>query len=67
VTCDRRGVVNIDRATGATNRRGVFAGGDNVNGADLVVTAIRDSRIAAEAMLAYLAALDVRAEARASA
>jgi glutamate synthase (NADPH/NADH) small chain len=67
VTCDRWGMVSIDRATGATNRRGVFAGGDNVNGADLVVTAIRDARIAADAMLSYLAELDVPAEIRISA
>ena len=67
VTCDRWGVVGIDRATGATDRPGVFAGGDNVNGADLVVTAIRDARIAADAMLAYLAGLDARTEVRASA
>ena len=58
VTCDTWGDVVVDRATGATDRPGVFAGGDNVNGADLVVTAIRDGRIAAEAMLAYLAELD---------
>lgn len=67
VACDRWGVVGIDRTTGATDRPGLFAGGDNVNGADLVVTAIRDARIAAEAMLAYLVELDVPAEVRASA
>ena len=55
VTYDKWGVVVIDRATGATDRPGVFAGGDSVNGADLVVTAIHDARIAAAAMLAYLA------------
>jgi len=37
-----------------TSRRGVFAGGDCVNGADLVVTALADARRAAEAMHAYL-------------
>ena len=64
VACDTWGDVIVDRATGATGRAGVFAGGDNVNGADLVVTAIRDGRIAANAMLEYLAA---RAEVAASA
>ncbi len=64
---DKWNNVIIDRATGATNRPGVFAGGDNANGADLVVTAIRDGRIAAEAMLAYLVALGERVEAKASA
>lgn len=66
VTCDRWGDIVVDRATGATGRPGVFAGGDNVNGADLVVTAIRDGRIAADAMLAYLAGLGARAGAAAS-
>lgn len=58
VICDKWSDVIVDRATGATGRPGVFAGGDNVNGADLVVTAIRDGRIAATAMLAYLSSLD---------
>ncbi|MCH8901315.1 MAG: FAD-dependent oxidoreductase, partial [Chloroflexi bacterium] len=49
-----RGLVVIDRATGRTNRPGVFAGGDCVNGADLVVTALADGRRAAEAIHAYL-------------
>ncbi|MBF6601273.1 MAG: NAD(P)-dependent oxidoreductase [Dehalococcoidia bacterium] len=57
VLMDRYGVVLVDRVTGATDRPGVFAGGDSINGADLVVTAIRDGRIAAAAMEAYLAAL----------
>ena len=38
----------------STSRRGVFAGGDNVNGADLVVTALADGRRAAEAIHDYL-------------
>ena len=38
-----------------TTRPGVFAGGDNVNGADLVVTAMADGRRAAEAIHHYLA------------
>jgi glutamate synthase (NADPH/NADH) small chain len=67
VACDKWGVVVIDRATGATNRPGVFAGGDSANGADLVVTAIRDGRTAAEAMLEYLATLDARTQVAASA
>jgi glutamate synthase (NADPH/NADH) small chain len=40
-----------------TTRPGVFAGGDNVNGADLVVTAMADGRRAAEAIHNYLASL----------
>ena len=37
-----------------TTRPGVFAGGDNVNGADLVVTALADGRRAADAIHNYL-------------
>jgi glutamate synthase (NADPH/NADH) small chain len=40
-----------------TTRPGVFAGGDNVNGADLVVTAMADGRRAAIAIDNYLTAL----------
>lgn len=50
---DRKALVQVDRR-GATSRPGVFAGGDNVNGADLVVTALADGRRAAEAICAYL-------------
>lgn len=47
-------LVLIDRQTGRTSRAGVFAGGDCVNGADLVVTAIADGRRAAAAIHTYL-------------
>ncbi|MCC6381664.1 MAG: NADPH-dependent glutamate synthase [Dehalococcoidia bacterium] len=50
---DRKALVQIDDY-GRTSRPGVFAGGDNVNGADLVVTALADGRRAAEAICAYL-------------
>ncbi len=46
--------VAIDSETGETNRPGVFAGGDCVNGADLVVTAMADGRKAAVAIDSYL-------------
>ena len=42
---------------GRTSRPGVFAGGDNVGGADLVVTALRGARDALPAMSEYLAEL----------
>jgi glutamate synthase (NADPH) small chain len=54
IELDRAGLVLIDRETGRTNVPGVFAGGDDVNGADLVVTALADGRRAAVAMDAYL-------------
>jgi glutamate synthase (NADPH/NADH) small chain len=56
---DRKSLVQIDRQ-GRTSRPGVFAGGDNVNGADLVVTAMADGRRAAEAISDYLDTVAVR-------
>ena len=46
--------VVVDHETLETNRAGVFAGGDCVNGADLVVTALADGRRAADAIHRYL-------------
>ncbi len=48
------GLVHVDPHTFETSRPGVFAGGDCVNGADLVVTAIADGRRAAAAIHQYL-------------
>jgi glutamate synthase (NADPH/NADH) small chain len=56
---DRKALIQIDRL-GRTSRPGVFAGGDNVNGADLVVTALADGRRAAEAIHAYLETIPPR-------
>ena len=56
LAADRWGLIQIDEM-GRTSRRGVFAGGDNVNGADLVVTAMADGRRAADAINEYLASL----------
>lgn len=53
---DRKSLIKIDHG-GRTSRPGVFAGGDNVNGADLVVTALADGRRAADAMHDYLVSL----------
>jgi glutamate synthase (NADPH/NADH) small chain len=49
-----RDLVTVDPETFETSRPGVFAGGDCVNGADLVVTAIADARRAAAAIHKYL-------------
>jgi glutamate synthase (NADPH/NADH) small chain len=54
---DRQGRIAIDRETGRTSVPGVFAGGDNVNGADLVVTALRDGRRAARGIDEHLKSL----------
>jgi glutamate synthase (NADPH/NADH) small chain len=53
---DRKALVQVDKK-GRTSRPGIFAGGDNVNGADLVVTALADGRRAAEAINDYIATL----------
>jgi glutamate synthase (NADPH/NADH) small chain len=47
-------VTVLDKATGATSRPGVFAGGDGVTGPDLVVTAMMGGRKAAAAIAEYL-------------
>lgn len=51
---DRWARIVAEPETLATNLPGVFAGGDDVNGADLVVTALADGHRAAEAIHAYL-------------
>jgi glutamate synthase (NADPH/NADH) small chain len=56
---DRKALIQIDNH-GRTSRPGVFAGGDNVNGADLVVTALADGRRAAQAISDYIATLPPR-------
>jgi glutamate synthase (NADPH/NADH) small chain len=52
----RAGTVRIDPATLMTNLDGVFAGGDVVRGASLVVWAIRDARDAAASIHTWLQA-----------
>jgi glutamate synthase (NADPH/NADH) small chain len=51
----RWGTIKADFRSHATSLPGVYAAGDIVRGASLVVWAIRDGREAADAMLAYLA------------
>ncbi|TMV68351.1 NAD(P)-dependent oxidoreductase, partial [Thioclava sp. BHET1] len=51
----RWGTVKADFRSHATSLPGVYAAGDIVRGASLVVWAIRDGREAAEAILDYLA------------
>jgi len=51
----RWGTIKADYGTGQTSLDGVFAAGDIVRGASLVVWAIRDGRDAAQAILGYLA------------
>ena len=51
----RWGTIKADFRSHATNLPGVYAAGDIVRGASLVVWAIRDGREAAESILQYLA------------
>ena len=51
----RWGTIKADFRSHATNLPGVYAAGDIVRGASLVVWAIRDGRDAADAILGYLA------------
>ena len=55
VVVDDWGQIVVD-GEGRTSQPGVFAGGDNVNGADLVVTALASAHQAIPTMIAYLAA-----------
>ena len=49
------GLIVADKETLATTREGIFAGGDAVTGPDLVVTAMRAGRRAAQSIDQYLA------------
>jgi glutamate synthase (NADPH/NADH) small chain len=51
---DKWGCFVVNQETGATSRPCIYAGGDNVTGADLVVTAMAAGRRAAAAMDTYL-------------
>jgi glutamate synthase (NADPH/NADH) small chain len=57
------GLITIDEETGATSRRNVFAGGDDVLGPNLVVTAVAQAKVAAKAMHEYLMGLPSKVDA----
>jgi len=54
VTANRWGLITVDARTGQTDIPYIFAGGDVVNGADLVVTAIADGKRASTWLHQYL-------------
>jgi len=54
VKMTRWGTVSVDTDTMMTTRPGVFAGGDDVRGADVVITAIADGKKAAQSIDRYL-------------
>lgn len=51
---DRYGVVIVDKATGATSKKGVFAGGDVITGGSTVISAMGQAKIAAASIDLYL-------------
>ena len=55
LTTGRKGVVAVDEKQ-VTSRRGIFAGGDLARGGATVILAMRDGKIAAEAIHEYLQA-----------
>ncbi len=54
------GTIKIDFDTMETNLKGVFAAGDIVRGASLVVWAIKDGRDAASAIKTYLESIEIK-------
>ncbi len=63
VKTGRHGTVLVDHRSGMTSMDGVFAGGDVVRGASLVVWAIRDGRDVAEGVHQHLTTRAARAQA----
>jgi len=57
----RWGTISVDPLTLATNRPGVFAGGDAVSGAATVIEAVAAGKRAAESIERYLQGLDLTA------
>jgi NADPH-dependent glutamate synthase beta subunit-like oxidoreductase len=54
IQLNRRGLITVDEETGATSRKGVFAGGDVTAGPSTVIRAILHGRVAATGMNRYL-------------
>ena len=65
VSLSRRGTVEIDPGTGATNIEGIFAGGDAVTGPAFVIDAIAAGKRAARSIDRYLNGEPLEAEAKA--
>jgi glutamate synthase (NADPH/NADH) small chain len=54
VKLDGKMLIQVDAATGQTSVGGIFAGGDIVRGPALVVQAVQDGKVAAQAIKEYL-------------
>jgi NADPH-dependent glutamate synthase beta subunit-like oxidoreductase len=55
VKVNEQNLIQIDPGTGKTSVEGIFAGGDIARGPALVVTAVKDGKVAAKAIMDYLA------------
>jgi glutamate synthase (NADPH/NADH) small chain len=51
---DKRGGIIVEESTGATTKKGVFAGGDAVTGAATVISAMGAGKLAAQSIDEYL-------------
>jgi NADPH-dependent glutamate synthase beta subunit-like oxidoreductase len=56
---NRRGLIDVEKETGMTSRKGVFAGGDAATGPATVIGSVANGRIAADGMNRYLGAAAV--------
>jgi glutamate synthase (NADPH/NADH) small chain len=54
LTVNKWGVYTIEKATGRTSKKGVFAGGDSITGGATVILAMGQAKVAATAMHDYL-------------
>ncbi|HDS29798.1 MAG TPA: hypothetical protein ENN67_02015, partial [Firmicutes bacterium] len=50
----RWGVIQVEKSTGRTTKKGVFAGGDSITGGATVILAMGQAKIASKAMHEYL-------------
>lgn len=55
VALNEKQLIRVDAGTGKTSVTGIFAGGDIVRGPALVVNAVQDGKVAARAIMDYLA------------
>jgi glutamate synthase (NADPH/NADH) small chain len=54
LTVNKWGIYTVEKATGRTSKKGVFAGGDSITGGATVILAMGQAKVAAAAMHDYL-------------
>lgn len=60
VDVDRKRLIRVEAATLKTSVAGIFAGGDIVRGPALVVSAVKDGKVAAKSIIEYLSNKEVK-------